>query len=195
MNVFSRIYRANAWNGVESLSGPGSGSAATGPVATALRELVAELGITSVLDAACGDGWWMPDLPGYVGVDVAPEAIRRSRRRHPNRLYRVGDFATMPLPRFDLVIVRDVLQHLSLAHGAAAIDALRRTGSRWLLASTYTGGANVDIADGDCYAPDLEAAPFDLGPPARRIFDGYAYHEGGGVRDERKHLALWALTG
>ena len=82
MNVFEDIYRINAWNGVESKSGPGSGPVATAHVAAAIVELVDELGARSVLDAACGDGYWMPDLPGYTGIDIAPEAIRIAQRRH-----------------------------------------------------------------------------------------------------------------
>ena len=77
MNVWGRIYTENIWHGVESLSGPGSGSAATRHVAPAIVSLVERYGITSVLDVGCGDGFWMPDLPGYIGLDVSPVAIER----------------------------------------------------------------------------------------------------------------------
>lgn len=191
--AFADIYRTNAWAGAESLSGPGSGDAATASMRAAVSALVVELGVRSVLDAACGDGYWMPELPGYLGVDIAAQAIARAQARHPARLYAVGDVRVLALPRFDLVIVRDAIQHLSLADGLAVLAAVRATGSGWLLASTYDGGKNVDIAAGDCYAPDLEAPPFALGPPARTIFDGYHYHPTDEVRDPRKHLGLWRL--
>lgn len=189
MSVFDDIYRENRWNGIESRSGPGSGTEATEAVVTELQALVAELGIGSVLDAACGDSFWMPDLPGYVGIDVAPEAIRLARERHPARAYLVGNIVEMWLPAFDLVIFRDVVQHLPLDVGVAAIAALRASGSRWLLASSFVGGQNVDIEAGDAYAPDLTAPPFSIGEPDRLIFDGYP-----GTRDPRKHLGLWLLT-
>lgn len=193
MNVFERIYRENLWNGVESRSGPGSGPTATAKVAPAIEAIVDELGVRSVLDVACGDGYWMPDLPGYLGIDVAPDAIRRARRRHPERRYRVADVRTASLPAFDLVIVRDVIQHHSLVDGAAILAAILRTGSSWLLASTYVGGENVDIETGDCYSPDLEQPPFSLGTPDRLIPDGYGYGDADEVRDPRKHLGLWEL--
>lgn len=190
--TFSAIYRANAWNGEESLSGPGSGAAATERPRAELVALVAELGATSVLDAACGDGYWMPDLPGYLGVDVAPEAIATSRRRHPERRYMVGDVAQLSLPRVDLVITRDAMQHLSYVDGLAFLRACMSVG-RWLLASTYVGGQNVNVETGRAYSPDLTAPPFNLPQPNRLIFDGYYYHHHNTdqVRDPRKHLGLW----
>lgn len=195
MRVFSDIYRENRWNGVESRSGPGSGDAATAQLRAALVDLVDELGVRSVLDAACGDGYWMPDLPGYAGIDIAPEAIHLARQRHPERRYLVGNLANMRLPRADLVIFRDAMQHLSFRDGMAALAAILDTDPTWLLASTYIGGENVDIANGDAYSPNLEAAPFTLGQPVRLIFDGHHYHYHGtdAVRDPRKHLGLWRL--
>lgn len=192
--TFDRIYRDNLWNGVESLSGPGSGPIATAHVSGQIVELAAELGVRSVLDVACGDGYWMPDLPGYVGIDVARAAVHAARQRHPDRHYRIGDIRRLRLAPADMVIVRDVIQHLSLDDGVEVIEAIRSGRHRWLLASTYIGGDNVDIETGDAYSPDLSAAPFDLGRPESVIFDGYTYHDPDAVRDPRKHLGLWALT-
>lgn len=191
--VFDRIYRSNAWHGVESRSGPGSGSASTCRVAGAIVQLVAELGVASVLDAACGDGFWMPDLPGYVGVDVSREAIRLARARRPDREYIVGDVATIALPRRELVFTRDAMQHLSLHDAATALASIRATMPRWLLASTYVGGRNIDVPTGSYFEPDLTAEPFGLGKPERMIFDGWSWEEPVTVRDPRKHLGLWRL--
>lgn len=191
--VFSRIYRENLWAGEESRSGPGSGYGATGPVAAELVALAAELGVRSTLDVACGDGLWMPELPGYLGIDVAAEAITLARRHHPERHYRVGDVRLGGWPRADLVILRDALQHLPLEDGLAVLWAIARMGSTWLLASTFRGGANEDVPAGGAYSPDLEAPPFNLWPPERLIFDGYDYAGEGLPRDPRKHLGLWRL--
>jgi len=193
--TFSEIYRTNAWDGIESLSGPGSGPAATHELRELLPRLVDDLSIRTVIDVACGDGYWMPELPGYVGIDVAPEAIKRARKLHPTRAYVVGDVATMSLPRNDLVIVRDVIQHLSFADGLALLSSILRSQPRYLLASTYQGGANTDIQTGDAYCPDLTAPPFSLPRPERMIFDGYHYHETDELRDPRKHLGLWYIGG
>ena len=87
------------------------------------------------------------------------------------------------------------MQHLSLRDGMDALERITEARPRYLLASTYVGGENVDIVTGDAYSPDLTAPPFSLGEPERLIFDGYHYHEHGtdAVRDPRKHLGLWSL--
>ena len=187
--TFDTIYRTNAWNGDESRSGPGSGSIATARVKHQIVGLVKELKVKSVLDVGCGDGFWMPDLPGYVGFDVSRTAIALARTRHPDREY----ILHWPAASFDLVITRDAMQHLSLEEGTLLLAMIYATGSSWLLASTYLGGENVDIVTGDAYSPDLEAEPFSMGPPERLIFDGYHYHETEELRDPRKHLGLWRL--
>lgn len=192
--TFSRIYQRNAWNGTETRSGPGSGSAATARLRRHLLELVAELGVTSVTDAACGEGFWQPDLPGYVGLDVAPEALAVAQERHPEREYQLRDLVRQGLPgAADLVLCRDAMQHMSLRDGQAILAAIRASESTWLLASTYVGMANKQVPTGGFYCPNLEAPPFDL-PPAERLYhDGYDYSEGTSLRDPVKMLGLWRL--
>jgi SAM-dependent methyltransferase len=190
--AFEEVYRRNLWNGVESRSGPGSGTASTKHVAEAIVALVEELGVKSVLDVGCGDSFWMPELPGYIGVDVASEAVSRARALHPARRY---ERARARLPRADLVICRDVIQHLSLVDAGRLVDRIARSGATWLLASTYDGGEVEDIESGEAaWSPDLTQPPFELGEPERRIFDGYDWAIADQARDPRKHLGLWRLA-
>jgi SAM-dependent methyltransferase len=186
-DVFDRIYRRNAWRGRESRSGPGSGDAATRRVGPAIVDLTRRLGVASVLDVGCGDGYWMPDLHGYVGFDWSSEALRFARGNHPDRTY-VGDW---PDDVFDMVIVRDVIQHLPFREGTEVIREARRRAGKVLVASTYSPGWNVDIAAGKFYSPDLTSDPFILPEPDRLIFDGYHYHETDDIRDPAKHLGVW----
>jgi SAM-dependent methyltransferase len=193
---FERIYERNWWNGTETRSGPGSTLWATELVAPAVAELVGRLrpAVRRVLDAGCGEGFWVPELPGYVGVDGSPSALKAARDAHPDRAYLLGDLRTgMPvLPRADLVLTRDAMQHLPLGDCARCLATFRDTGARWLLASTYLEGANVDVAIGDTYCPDLSAEPFSLGPPLETIPDGRT-----GDREQpppaTKVLGLWEL--
>lgn len=198
--VFDDIYRRNAWNGVESLSGPGSGSSATKHLSTALVQLVEDLRIKSVLDAPCGDGFWMPDLPGYVGIDVSSEAIALATQRHPERVYFQNDIRGakfyVPVIGFDLVICRDLMQHLSLADGLQVLNEIRGLRARWMLISTYVGTENVEITPettkiGMGYTPNLLRPPFSMPAPERYIPDGFGWEDPDVVRDERKMLGLW----
>jgi SAM-dependent methyltransferase len=197
-DVFDRIYRTNAWRGRQSRSGPGSDAAATSQVARDIVELVTDLGVKTVLDVGCGDGYWMPELPGYMGIDVSREAIATSRRLHPDRIYivcAVGDVRVRDLAPFDLVISRDAMQHLPLDEGLKLLDGILATRSSWLLASTFVDGANIDVVAGEAYRPNLAIRPFGLGDPERTIIDGYSYDPGvTNLRDPGKVLGLWRLA-
>lgn len=188
--IFDEIYRRNRWNGVESRSGPGSGMHATRSLGRELSFIVALHEISSVLDVGCGDGYWMPDLPGYVGFDVSAVALELARARHPDREYT----SVWPERSFDLVIVRDVIQHLSLREGVALLDRVLGLSPRFVLASTYRGGLNIDIETGGAYTPDLQRPPFGLPEPVYWIFDGYHYHDTIELRDPTKYLALWVAN-
>jgi SAM-dependent methyltransferase len=185
--VFDRIYRVNYWGGTESLSGRGSGTEATKALTVDLLDLIAALDVTSVLDLGCGDGFWMPPLPGYIGVDVSAVALTSARARHPEREYRLDDGT--PYPRRELVIARHVMQHLSLAEGTRLLNRVRESGAQWLLATTYLMGSNRDIANGRVYWPDLRAQPFNLGDPVSLLED-----EGGAVVGLQCRLGLWPIT-
>ena len=183
--VFDRIYRDNVWGGAESPSGPGSGSIAFALVPE-IAKLVSELGVKSVLDIGCGDGFWMPDLPGYVGIDVSEEALKLARHRHPERDYRLWAWGL--LPRCELVIVRCVIQHLPLGEGVSLVKRVWDSGARWLLATTYAIDArNEDVALGDGFWVDMLAPPFSFNPPERLIRDDGASSDHGGA------LGLWRL--
>jgi SAM-dependent methyltransferase len=196
MMIWSQIYKENIWNGTETLSGPGSNEVSTRIAARDIVHIVSRYGIRNVLDAACGEGSWMPTLPGYVGMDIAPEAILRAKARHPGRQFVVADMKQLTsATKFDLVILRDVIQHVSLAEGKEMLDAAFRVG-RFVLASSYMQGKNtgIDEADalrGKAYDNDLTQPPFGLPQPMQVIPDGYEYDEPLRIRDPRKVLGLW----
>src|SRR5262245_52801832 len=83
--VFSKIHATSSWRG-SSVSGTGSDPDATAPVLQALPELLATLGVRTLLDAPCGDGAWMAQLAypleRYIGVDVVPAVIEEAAATH-----------------------------------------------------------------------------------------------------------------
>jgi len=189
---FDEVYRGNLWNGTDTRStGPGGGAEAKALVAPILMELVAKLGISSVLDVGCGEGLWMPDLPGYVGVDVSVEALSVAKAAHPGRDYRLYEGG--PLPEAELVVCKHVLQHIDIDAGVVLLDRIRATGASWLVATSFTKGQNSHdkIKRAGGYWPDLSAEPFALGRPSyvwgpsSRRWEKDEEH--GGV------LALWSL--
>ena len=183
--VFDSIYDNNTWSGTESRSGPGAGPIAF-PLGEEIVRLVRELDVQSVLDVGSGDGFWMPDLPGYVGIDVSSRAVDLAKARHPDREYRVD--TGEPYPHCDLVISRCVMQHLSYLDGREMLRRILESGPRWLLATTYTKvQKNVDINTGQGFWIDLMDSPFSLGQPIRLIDDIGASDDMGGM------LGLWEV--
>jgi SAM-dependent methyltransferase len=185
--TFDTIYSRNLWNGEESLSGPGSGTSATRNISGIIADVAKLIDAQTVLDVGCGDGFWMPDLPGYLGIDISKTAIELAQKNHPDRLYRL---LPAELPKADLVICRDMLQHLSLDTCQWLIDQMQKAG-RVLLLSTYMGLENFDIENGSFAERDLTAPPFSLGEPSRLYLDGWGYRDPFEVRDHRKFLGLW----
>jgi len=97
-------------------------------------------GVTSVVDVGCGDGTYTDLIqrarPGLrvTGFDPAVGAVSLARTRYPGLEFFVADILrpeTCPQARFDLVIVRGVLHHLT--DQAAAIRACARLGDRILI--------------------------------------------------------------
>jgi SAM-dependent methyltransferase len=195
--AFTRHYRENGWGDPESVSGPGSTLARTETLRRDLPALFRELGVRSVLDAGCGDFNWFRtldvELDRYVGIEVVAELAAENERRHggPSRRFLSLDVTRDRLPAADLILCRDCLVHLRNAQVQAALRNFRRSGARWLLATTFTADhPNADIPLGGWRPLNLERPPFALPPPLRRI------GEGGTVEDARygdKSLGLWEI--
>ena len=188
--TFVNIWNRNTWNGTETNAGPGSTKVATALLREVLPQIVEDYSIGSVLDAGCADALWMPDLPGYVGIDIIPAAIERAKQAHPDREYLVADICADELPQREAILVRDALQHLSLLDGLTALQNFRRSGAKWLLASSHEGETNHNVPSGEWYPSNLEAAPFWLGAPRWKVPDGTW---DSGVRFPTKVFGLWEL--
>jgi hypothetical protein len=196
--TFTGIFANNAWQDAESASGPGSTRARGADFRPALVALLDAYGIGSVLDAPCGDFNWMRDVLAerdlsYTGVDIVQALVDANVRAFAaaNRRFLCLDMTRAELPAADLIVCRDGLVHLSFADARAAIDNFRRSGSRYLLATTFTGRArNEDTPTGGWRALNLEAPPFQF-PAPLALVDERCTLAGGAWRD--KQLGLWAL--
>ncbi|HWS54987.1 MAG TPA: class I SAM-dependent methyltransferase [Pyrinomonadaceae bacterium] len=189
--VFSDIYRKNLWADPESVSGRGSTLARTEAIRRALPGLLAGVGARSLLDAPCGDFNWMRhvELGGveYTGADVVPELIARNREAHggPGRTFIVADVTRDRLPKVDVILCRDCFIHLSFRDINAALANFKRSGSRFLLATTHAGVAeNEDIRTGGWRSVNLQSPPFNLPQPRQLLV------EDAGLG---KCLGLWSL--
>jgi hypothetical protein len=195
---FARMHETNLWAGTESRSGVGSGMAATARVRAELPGLLRQLGVQRLVDVPCGDFHWMShvDLPGidYVGGDIVEAIVAENQGRYgrDGRRFVHVDLTTGPLPAADAVLCRDCLVHLSFANIERAFRAIRQSGARYLIATTFPEHQqNAEVTDGDWRPLNLERAPFHLPSPIAVILEG-CDEEGGAYAD--KTLAAWRVA-
>jgi hypothetical protein len=193
--VWEHLHRKALDGSGESLSGPGSSLAQTRVVRARLDGLLRRLGVTTMLDAPCGDHYWLRHAEltaNYVGVDVVPDLIERNRRRHPERQFLLADLVSDDLPRADLILCRDALVQYSFRDGLAMLRNFRKSGAEWLLATTFPGrDDNRDIATGDWRPLNLELPPFSFPQPHELVVERCSEGDG---RYCDKSLGLWRFA-
>jgi len=196
--AFTQHYRLRDWGcGEETVSGPGSTLERTTTIRQALPPLFTEFGIRRVLDAGCGDFNWFRtleiELDHYTGTDVVRELVAMNQERYgdANRRFVELDITRDRLPRVDLIFCRDCLVHLRDAQVLGALQSFRRSGSRYLLATTFTNRpTNEDAPLGGWRPMNLERPPFGLPTPLRLVNEGRTIEDG---RYADKSLGLWEL--
>lgn len=193
--VFGKAYAyPDTWGSAESASGRGSELGATSALRAWLPDLFQELGVTSVVDAPCGDWNWMKqvDLTGidYTGLDIVPEVIARNQDRYTsaNVRFQVADLTRDPFPGADLVICRDCTIHLSFRDIGLMIENFRISGATWLLMTNspdITRNKN-QLTGLNWRALNMQIAPFDFPVSTQMTDDNYP--------DEHLQTTLWRFA-
>lgn len=193
--VFSRIAESNSWGSAETISGHGSTLEACRSILEQFPGWLSRYHIRKIVDLGCGDFNWMrcADLSAveYDGYDVAPLAIAAAvRHARPNIHFHHADILRMEVPKSDLVILKDVLIHLPDKEALWILDAIRKSGSSYLAATTSPSFDNSDrhrLSVGAFSPINLEAAPFFLPRPVDQI--KVPHREG----NPQKFFAIWDL--
>ena len=188
-SVFTRIYEENLWGEQGSVSGPGSIAVATARVTTQLPEIWRQYGITSLVDAPCGDCNWMsgiaPLLDRYTGIDIVETLIQANRARYPMLEFRCADLTRDPLPTADAIHCRDCFQHLPTYLIVSALANFETTGARWLLLTTNDEVVDYhDTVIGGFRPINFQLPPFNFPAPVCAIAEDPA----------GRSLALWDLS-
>ena len=102
----------------------------------------------------------------YTGIDIVPDLIERNKLLFAtnNIKFMIGDICTDSLPKCDLLIVRDVLFHLSNADLTLFQKNLHKTNFEYLLVSQHAHGetSNKDIFTGDFRELDIGLEPLSF---------------------------------
>ena len=154
-------------------NGPGPRARMVFPDAyrTCVEALLLDLDLRSVVDCGCGE-FAFPHLVHfqnvrYVGLDSDPSVISFNAARHraANVHFSCANLLDMAFPAADLLLCKDLLDHLPNAEVLAFLEQLPKF--RWAL-FTYHKGPNEerpeDHAEEGClFSPlDLLAPPFPL---------------------------------
>jgi hypothetical protein len=107
-----------------------------------------------------------PGTAQYCGFDVVPSVISRNQRNYASRNIDFQLYSGNPdeLPKADLLLAKDVLQHWSNQSIAAFLPVLARYRFALITNDVNPRGptANIDIEDGGYRYLDLRLPPFQL---------------------------------
>jgi SAM-dependent methyltransferase len=170
-DTFNRIYSEGTWGkdvAGKGTSGAGSTLEITREYRVYVEDFMKKHSIKSVVDAGCGDWSFSSAIDwgdaSYLGIDIASDVIAAVRNKHEKgRIkFQVGDI-TDELPPAELLISKDVLQHVSndLVHKFIR-NNLRKGKYKWVILTNDRGSENRDVATGAYRAIDLAAPPFEV---------------------------------
>jgi FkbM family methyltransferase len=125
-----------------SKSGEGSFLEETEELRQQIKHLVKEKGIKTVVDIPCGDFNWMKELvysfEKYTGGDIVSQAIQDNQKYSNSVIdFMEFDLTKDEIPEADLLIVRDVIGHLSLEDGQRIIKNILKSKCKYLLSTTW----------------------------------------------------------
>lgn len=207
--VFTDIYNNNSWGyniseqgkivpQNESKSGSGSMLENTINILKEIPLLCDKLNIKSILDAPCGDFNWMKKFPFndicYTGVDIITDLINDNVKNYgniDNVKFIIADIVTDDLPKCDLILCRDCLVHLSYDNVIRAINNFARSGSTYILTTTFLKNRKnrKHMITGQWHPLNLLTEPFNFPVPVCIINEKYTLEE-----FSDKSLALWKLS-
>ena len=169
---FQEIYLKRLWGDGASSSGYGSTLDATLAIRGWLINNIPKLSIKKIVDAPCGDFFWMKDVISkveveYHGYDIVPELIKSNLDNYSseNVKFSVGDICQDQLPECDILLVRDCLFHLSFNDVSRFLQNIQHVKFKFLVTTNFIVDGNFinkDIKTGDYRAISLFDSPFNF---------------------------------
>ena len=209
---FEDVYTLNLWDDGVSRSGHGSNPRSEEVlrdkpfiVDVINKKFKGRRNTLTIVDAPCGDMAWMPETLRaisesfthvyYTGFDIVPQIIRANQRqsftqRAGTRVtlkFEVRDISSMRLPTADVVICRDVINHLPRRSIRAVLDNLRQANIDYIILSNnfaprgrpqvaeWARGFGANPQGGASRPIDVTKPPFNWPQPVERS----------------QHLSLW----
>lgn len=177
-----------------SLSGFNASLRATRRLRAALPGMFQRYGMTSFVDAPCGDWFWMQhvDLTGidYTGWEISQRLVDIVQKHaSPTVRFALGDITSDPLPRADLVMCRDTLVHLMFDKRWDFFENFVASGSTYLLSTHWFVPTNRWVYRNGGEKPiSFLAEPFSFGEPLEWVVE--TANEMPQPETEGKHRAM-----
>ena len=179
--IFTEIYETNEWDrdsnglrvevGGKKISGSGSSVENARIYMEFLKDFFKKKNIKSVVDVGCGDWEFSQHIDwngiNYTGVDVVDHLIKENTKKFSakNITFIKSDGIEYNLPKADVLICKDVLQHLTFKDILSIITQLKKFKYCILVNDVDTESLtceNVDMPRGYYRTIDLTKAPFFL---------------------------------
>lgn len=164
--IFSKIYENNVWG-----HGSGDGSKLENCLEYIdfINNFLKENQISSVVDLGCGDWQFSHKINWenieYLGLDCVEDLIKNNQRIFGkiNINFQSMDCVNERLPKADLLISKDCLQHLSLESIKKIIKQFRNFKYCLITNDIHDKSSlNKNIVNGDYRCVDLTRPPFAL---------------------------------
>ena len=165
--VFSKIYKEDLWHGG---SGAGSKLENIKEYVDILQKYIDKPEVKTVLDLGCGDWQFSKFLDlssvSYLGVDVVESVIESNSTSYSasNIKFISRDITAYEVPKADLIICKDVLQHLCNKDVVNILVKIITSSKFSLITNDFNpdNTENKDIDNGNYRCLDLTLSPFYL---------------------------------
>jgi hypothetical protein len=143
-SIFEKIYKNGTWNDkIINIpkSGPGSSIENTTKYRELLDMLCDTLHITSIVDLGCGDLTWIPHTTAfknckYIGIDIVKSLIDNHSEKYKQHTFMCLDATSDVIPEGDMVIVRDILFHLTFEEVNNVLNNIKGKFKYYLITSS-----------------------------------------------------------
>ncbi len=196
--AMTQIYEQHLWGGKthDFYSGAGSHDLdITVPYVEAVKTFLnAHQPLLNVCDLGCGDfnigRQLMVYSSHYTAIDIVEALINRNQLKYqaPHLEFRCLDIAKAPLPKADVIILRQVLQHLSNAEIQSIVSKL--SNYKYIILTEHLPEAdflpNKDLISGQGIrlkhgsGVDLLDAPFNLKIKTKHVLHHHVLKNGKG---------------
>ena len=169
------IFKENLWDTLETHPGYGSQKNTTNVIRKYLPKIIKKYNIKTLLDCPCGDFNYMrfiiDKLPiKYFGVDICKNLIDINKKNYLHNFSYMNCIEDK-ITSYDLIIMKDLLNHLSFNEIIKVFKNIKNSGSKYLLLNTDNIKKNK--LNFKAYAPLWLKINWELYPYSFKIIEKY----------------------